>query len=278
MHKAFLDIVRVNGDEGTPVPIPNTVVKLIYGDNTWLATAREDNSTRTSKQQLRLLLFLYPGGFMFSYILFDLDGTLTDPREGITKSVRYALDKMGIHESDLTALEHFIGPPLYDEFMRCYGFDDAQAKQAVAFYRERFSAVGWRENILFDGVADLLQALRDAGKKVAIASSKPTVFVERILHLFEIDRFFDAVSGATLDGTIGTKSQVVEQALDMLQVADRDAAVLVGDRMHDAEGARENGIPCVGVTFGFGGLQELHAAGADVIVSSMKELQEVLLR
>ncbi len=163
---------------------------------------------------------------MFEFILFDLDGTLTDPREGITKSVQYALDKMGIHEPDLTALEHFIGPPLYDEFMRCYGFDDAQAKQAVVFYRERFSEVGWQENILFDGVPGLLQALRDAGKKIAIASSKPTVFVERILHLFEIERFFDVVSGATLDGSIGTKSQVVAQALELLHVADRGTLFL----------------------------------------------------
>ena len=215
---------------------------------------------------------------MFESILFDLDGTLSDPREGITKSVQYALDKMGIHEPDLTALEHFIGPPLYDEFMRCYGFDDAQAKQAVAFYRERFSEVGWRENILFEGVPGLLQALCDAGKRIAIASSKPTVFVERILHLFEIDRFFDVVSGATLDGTIGTKSQVVEQALHMLYAADRSTAVLVGDRMHDAEGARENGIPCIGVTFGFGGAQELRDAGASYIVHSMDELRALLLQ
>lgn len=215
---------------------------------------------------------------MYQYVLFDLDGTLTDPREGITKSVQYALDQMGIHEPDLAALEHFIGPPLYDEFIRCYGFDDAHAKQAVSFYRERFSAVGWKENILFDGVPALLERLREAGKKISIASSKPTVFVERILRLFEIDCYFDAVSGATLDGSIGTKAQVVAQALEILHVADRDTAVLVGDRMHDVEGAWENGVDCIGVTFGFGGSEELQKAGAAHIVRTMDELQDLLLR
>lgn len=213
---------------------------------------------------------------MYQYILFDLDGTLTDPREGITKSVQYALAKMGIEEPDLTALEHFIGPPLYDEFRRCYDFDDTQAKQAVAAYRERFSVHGWKENLLFDGVPTMLQTLRAAGKTLAVASSKPTVFVKKILELFEIAPYFDAVSGATLDGSISTKAQVVEQALAMLSVRDREDVVLVGDRMHDVEGARSCAIDCVGVTFGFGGFEELHQAGAKYIVRDFAELIQVL--
>lgn len=214
---------------------------------------------------------------MFDYILFDLDGTLTDPREGITRSVQFALAKMGIEEPDLSALEHFIGPPLYDEFRRCYDLDDAAAKAAVAAYRERFSAAGWRENILLDGVPALLQQLKAAGRSIAIASSKPTVFVERILRLFAIDGHFDVVSGATLDGTIGTKTQVVAQALSLLGVTDTDRAVLVGDRLHDVEGARANGLACIGVTFGFGGRAELEQAGADQIVDSVQDLAAVLL-
>ena len=213
---------------------------------------------------------------MYQYILFDLDGTLTDPHEGITKSVQYALAKMGIEEPDLSALEHFIGPPLYDEFRRCYDFDDVQAKQAVAAYRERFSVDGWEENILFDGVPAMLKTLRAAGKTLAIASSKPTLFVEKILELFEIASYFDVVSGATLDGSISTKAQVVEQALTLLSVKDRKSAVLVGDRMHDVEGARSCGIDCVGVTFGFGGLQELQQAGAKYIVQDFAELIQLL--
>lgn len=213
---------------------------------------------------------------MYQYILFDLDGTLTDPREGITKSVQYALSKMGIEEPDLTALEHFIGPPLYDEFRRCYDFDDTQAKQAVAAYRERFSVHGWKENLLFDGVPTMLQTLRAAGKTLAVASSKPTVFVKKILELFEIAPYFDAVSGATLDGSISTKAQVVEQALTMLSVRDRKDVVLVGDRMHDVEGAQLCAIDCVGVMFGFGGFEELQQAGARYIVQDFAELIQVL--
>lgn len=214
---------------------------------------------------------------MYQYILFDLDGTLTDSREGITKSVQYALGKMGIEETDLVSLEHFIGPPLFDEFRRCYGFDEAQAKQAVAAYRERFSEVGWKENLLFDGIPQLLAALQAAGKTLAIASSKPAVFIEKILDYFEIAQYFSVISGATLDGRIGTKTQVVRQALDLLGVTDLTQAVLVGDRMHDAEGAQDCGIDCVGVTFGFGGEDELREAGLTKIAHDMQELQKLLM-
>lgn len=214
---------------------------------------------------------------MYQYILFDLDGTLTDSREGITKSVQYALDQIGIHEPDLTSLEHFIGPPLYDEFIRCYGFSPEVAKNAVAAYRERYNEVGWKENLLFDGIPAVLKALGDAGRKLGVASSKPKVFVERILNLFDIAQYFDVVSGATLDGKVSTKAQVLDCALNGLGVTDKAQAVLVGDRMHDVEGAKAHGIDCVGVTFGFGGRQELAEAGAAYIVDTMDELQAVLL-
>ena len=213
---------------------------------------------------------------MYQYILFDLDGTLTDSREGITKSVQYALHKMGIEEPDLCALEHFIGPPLFDEFIRCYGFTEEQSKQAVGYYRERFSERGWRENLLFDGVPELLGALRSNAKKIAIASSKPTVFVDRILEYFDIAQYFDAVSGATLDGAVSTKTQVVKQALDMLEVSDLRSAVLIGDRMHDAEGARNCWIDCIGVTFGFGSPEELRDAGVTCLAGSMDALAQLL--
>lgn len=214
---------------------------------------------------------------MYQYILFDLDGTLTDSREGITKSVQYALDQIGIHEPDLTSLEHFIGPPLYDEFMRCYGFSPEVAKTAVAAYRERYNDIGWKENLLFDGIPAVLKALGDAVRKLGVASSKPKVFVERILNLFDIAQYFDVVSGATLDGKVSTKAQVLDCALNGLGVTDKAQAVLVGDRMHDVEGAKAHGIDCVGVTFGFGGRQELAEAGAAHIVDTMDELQAVLL-
>lgn len=214
---------------------------------------------------------------MYQYILFDLDGTLTDPREGITKSVQYALQKMGIDEPDLRVLEHFIGPPLRSEFMQSYGFSETDAEQATAFYRERFSVRGWSENVLFDGVHELLTALRANGRQLAIASSKPSVFVSKILDLFDLTQYFDVIAGAALDGSIDTKAQVVAIALDRLHVEDKTASVLVGDRFHDVEGAAENGIDCIGVTFGFGGAKELQQAGAVRIVDSMQALRGVLL-
>ncbi len=215
---------------------------------------------------------------MYQYILFDLDGTLTDSREGITKSVQYALDKMGIHEPDLKPLERFIGPPLYDEFRRSYGFDDAEAKQAIDFYRERFGVVGWKENLLYDGIPELLKALTEAGKTLSTASSKPAFFVDKIVKYFNIEQFFTVVSGATLDGSIGTKTQVVQQALERLNVQDRSQAVLIGDRLHDAEGARACGIDCIGVTFGFGSREELESAGANHVVDRVDELLPLLVR
>lgn len=214
---------------------------------------------------------------MYQYILFDLDGTLTDSREGITKSVQYALDKMGIHEPELKPLERFIGPPLYDEFRCSYGFDDAQAKQAIAFYRERFGVVGWKENMLYNGIPELLKALTDAGKTLSTASSKPAFFIDKIVKYFNIDQYFTVVSGATLDGTIGTKAQVTQQALDRLRVQDLSQAVLVGDRLHDVEGAKQCGIDCIGVTFGFGGREELEDAGAKHVVDRVEELLPLLL-
>ena len=210
---------------------------------------------------------------MYQYILFDLDGTLTDSREGITKSVQYALDKMGIHEPELKPLERFIGPPLYDEFRRSYGFDDAEAKQAIEFYRERFGVIGWKENMLYNGIPELLKTLTDAGKTLSTASSKPAFFIDKIVKYFDIAQYFTVVSGATLDGTIGTKAQVTQQALDRLQVQDLSQAVLVGDRLHDVEGAKQCGIDCIG----FGGREELEDAGAKHVVDRAEELLPLLL-
>ena len=188
-----------------------------------------------------------------------------------------ALDKMGIHEPELKPLERFIGPPLYDEFRRSYGFDDAQAKQAIAFYRERFGVVGWKENMLYNGIPELLKALTDAGKTLSTASSKPAFFIDKIVKYFNIDQYFTVVSGATLDGTIGTKAQVTQQALDRLRVQDLSQAVLVGDRLHDVEGAKQCGIDCIGVTFGFGDREELEDAGAKHVVDRVEELLPLLL-
>lgn len=231
---------------------------------------------------------------MYQYILFDLDGTLTDPKVGITTCVQYALGKMGIEEPDLDKLEPFIGPPLMDSFCDFYGFDEEQAKKACAFYRERFETIGLYENEIYPGIARLLMRSKEAGKKLAVASSKPTVFVKKILEHFEIAEYFDVVVGSELDGTRGRKEEVVETAL-MLLVSDRDWKVrsdnekksdtketcdtiaMVGDRKFDVEGAKAFGIISIGVRYGYANEGELEAAGATHIVQTVEELETLLL-
>lgn len=213
---------------------------------------------------------------MYEYILFDLDGTLTDPKEGITKSVQYALASVDINEPDLDKLEPFIGPPLHESFMDFYGFDRETAMKLVEKYRERFNVTGIFENKIYPGIADMLKVLKEAGCKLSIASSKPTVLVERILEHFAIRKYFDCVVGSNLDGTRTKKEEVVEEALFQLACV-KERTVMVGDRKFDIEGARAFGLTGVGVSFGYAQGNELEEAGADYIVDSVEELQNLLL-
>lgn len=218
---------------------------------------------------------------MKRYLLFDLDGTLTDPKVGITTCVQYALSSFGIEEPDLDKLEPFIGPPLTESFMRFYHMDEAQAQKAVDKYRERFRDVGIFENKLYRGVRRMLKDLYSKGLKLAVASSKPTVFVERILKHFHIETYFSVVVGSELDGTRAEKGQVVEEALRQLfgdGPVEREQAYMIGDRRFDVEGARAQGIESVGVAYGYGGIEELKEAKADYIVRSVAELHSFLLR
>ena len=219
---------------------------------------------------------------MFNYILFDLDGTLTDPRLGITSSVQYALRALGIEEPSLDKLEPFIGPPLADSFREFYGLDEEQITTAIAKYRERFNNQGIYENEIYPGIAEMLAELKAGGKKLSIASSKPTQFVERILDYFDIRTYFDVIIGSNMDGTRSKKEEVVEEALrqmlpDEMPPAGKKAAVaMVGDRRFDIEGAKEHGITSVGVSFGYAPEGELEQAGADFIVDTVDALLEVL--
>ena len=219
---------------------------------------------------------------MFNYILFDLDGTLTDPKIGITSSVQYALRALGIEEPSLDKLEPFIGPPLSDSFREFYGLDEKQIETAIAKYRERFNDQGIYENEIYPGIAAMLAALKASGKKLSIASSKPTQFVERILDYFEIRTYFDVIVGSNMDGTRSKKEEVVEEALQQLvpfgmTLDQKKAAVaMVGDRRFDIEGAKEHGITSVGVSFGYAPEGELEQAGADFIVDTVDALLEVL--
>ena len=219
---------------------------------------------------------------MFEYILFDLDGTLTDPKLGITSSVQYALRALGIEEPSLDKLEVFIGPPLTDSFREFYGLDEEQMITAVDKYRERFATQGIFENEIYPGIPQMLADLKAMGNKLAIASSKPTLFVEQILEHFEIRKYFDDVVGSNMDGTRGRKEEVVEEALcrmlpaGMTPAKKRDAVAMVGDRKFDIEGAAAHGITSVGVSFGYAPEGELEQAGADYIVNSVQSLYDVL--
>lgn len=216
---------------------------------------------------------------MFQYILFDLDGTLTDPKEGITKSVQYALAAFGIDEPDLDKLIPFIGPPLKSSFMDFYQMSDEDAVKAVAKYRERFNDIGIYENAIFPGIAKLLSDLKEQGKKISIASSKPTCLVNRILDHFEIMQYFDYVVGSELDGTRSKKEEVVEEALRlMVPETERHLVAMVGDRKFDIEGAKAFGLVGIGVSFGYAGEHELEEAGADYIVDTVEELGQLLMR
>lgn len=211
------------------------------------------------------------------YILFDLDGTLTDPKEGITRSVAYALDKYGIKVDDLDTLLPFIGPPLLDSFHRFYGFGDRQSHEALMFYREYFSKKGIFENALYDGVPQLLEKLRRRGKVVILATSKPEQYARQILEHFGIDGLFDHICGASMDESRSRKADVIAYALDTAGISDPSLAVMVGDRLHDIEGGHACGLETVGVLFGYGSLEELTAAGADSIAADMSELEAILM-
>ncbi|MDP3814461.1 HAD family hydrolase, partial [Pseudomonas sp.] len=205
-------------------------------------------------------------------ILFDLDGTLTDPREGITRSVQYALAKLGIHEPDLTALEHFIGPPLLQCFMHSYGFDQATAWQAVQHYRQRFAEVGLYENRLFAGVGELLQLLQAQQRRLYIATSKPTVFAVKIAEHFDFARHFKGIYGSELDGTRTDKAELIAYLLEQ-EGLPAEHSLMIGDRKHDLIGARRNGLDAAAVGYGFGSAAELQADAPRYHFHSLAELQ-----
>lgn len=214
---------------------------------------------------------------MWNTILFDLDGTLTDSAEGITKSVQYALAHFGMQEPDLEKLECFVGPPLMEQFMRYCGFGEEQGREAVRIYRERYSDTGIWENSVYEGIREMLEKLSDRGYTLGMASSKPTYFVRQILERFELLPYFQVVVGSEMDGTRTDKAEVIEEALRQLEVREyRQRVLMVGDKEHDVNGARKAGIPCVGVAYGYGSREELLKAQPLAIVSSVEELTDFL--
>ena len=212
---------------------------------------------------------------MRKYLLFDLDGTLTDPALGITNSVIYALRKFGIEENDREKLYSFIGPPLYDSFREIYGLSHDDANLAVGSYREYFAPKGLYENTVYSGVREMLSALKRSGRVLILATSKPERFANEILRHFELDGYFDRVFGATMDETRNKKDDVIAYALSNACISPKDA-VMIGDRKYDIEGGHKNGMISVGVLYGYGDIEEMTAAHADIIAADVKELEKIL--
>lgn len=213
----------------------------------------------------------------YQNILFDLDGTLTDPREGITRSIQYALAKLGIDEPDLGKLEHFIGPPLLQAFMQYYAFDEARAWQAVNFYRERFKVTGLYENEVFEGVIELLQTLEAQGRHLYIATSKPWEFAREIARHFNFARHFKVIYGSELDGTRTNKVELIAHILEQ-EGLDPANTLMIGDRKHDLIGARSNGLDCVAVGYGFGGREELEGETPTYHFDTLAQLHDAFRR
>ena len=214
----------------------------------------------------------------YQYLLFDLDGTLTDPGEGITNSVAYALDKFGIKVSDHTQLYPFIGPPLLESFMRFFSFSREEAERAVAYYREYFSETGIFENRPYDGIHETLERLCAAGKRLYLATSKPDVFAKRIVERFDLAPYFDDLAGASLDEKRSEKWDVIQHALSSCPQIIPSQAVMIGDRMHDVLGAKKTGLDSIGVLWGYGSKAELVEEGATHIVKTQDELTRLLLK
>lgn len=214
----------------------------------------------------------------YQIVLFDLDGTLTDPGVGITNSVAYALKKYGIEVADKTQLYPFIGPPLIDSFEKYYGFSEEEAKHAVTLYREYFREKGIFENEVYDGIAPMLEHLKNSGKTLIVATSKPEIFARQILEHFQLDGCFRYIAGANLDGTRSKKNEVIEYALEACDVTDRSSAVMIGDRDYDIIGAQKTGLDSVGVLYGYGNRAELERAQATYIVKTVADLEQLLLQ
>jgi phosphoglycolate phosphatase len=217
----------------------------------------------------------------FRFILFDLDGTLTDPFEGISKSIKYALNRLG-EPSDLPdeTIGKFIGPPLQDGYMQVLGFPAEKAARAVEIYRERYNAVGKYENVLIPGVKETLSALKAAGCRLAVSTLKPEPLAEDVIRFFGLTELFDNISGALWQPSPdNTKTFITQKALRRLNAvseADKAAALLVGDRHHDVEGAHNAGIFSVGALFGYGTKDELLAAGADFLIARFPDLLKIV--
>jgi phosphoglycolate phosphatase len=215
--------------------------------------------------------------FPYDLVIFDLDGTLTDSKLGITRSVQHALSHFGIAVDNLDDLTHFIGPPLRESFVEAFQFDDEQIVTATRVYRERYSTVGLLENDMFPLAPALLEAVGNTGATLAVASTKGEPYVHRILQHFGLDHHFAVMGGASLDHTILTKAEVIGRVLaDLPAPVDPRRTIMIGDREHDIHGARHHGIETISVRYGYAKPGELEAAGPFAIADTMEDLASIL--
>ena len=213
----------------------------------------------------------------YQYILFDLGGTLTNSQLGITTCVAYALESFGIHTENPEELRKFIGPPLKESFVKYYNMTDGEGDRAVEKYRERFATVGLYENEVYAGIPELLQKLKAQGKTLLVATSKPTVYSDKILEHFGLKEYFSYIAGSELDGTRVNKAEVIQYALEQMKITESEKIVMIGDKEHDMIGAGICGVDSIGVLYGFGEREELENHGATYIAETVSDLEKILL-
>jgi phosphoglycolate phosphatase len=242
-----------------------------HGAKAFVDTPEELSAVLTTWQQVRRR--------QYQYLLFDLDGTLTNPAEGITKSVQYALADFGI-SAETKDLLCFIGPPLFDSFRDFYGFDKEQTERAIAKYRERYTETGIYENFAYEGIRELLKKLSAQGYRLGVATSKPEEMANRVLIKYGLKEWFDVVAGSKLDGTRSRKSEVIEEAIRRMEEREgssinRRQVIMIGDRSFDVLGAEEVGVDSIGISYGFAEPGELEQAGADFVIRTVAELHAI---
>lgn len=212
----------------------------------------------------------------YDYIAFDLDGTLTDPEVGLVKGFMYAFDRVGIKYDDPKALRRYIGPPLHEEWKREYGFTEEETARAIAIFREYYDEFGWAENRVYEGIVELLGALKAMGKTIVLATSKPENTARRIMALFGLDKYFDFCGGASTSSTRDKKWEVLEYSLLSVGATDRSRCILIGDRKYDAEGASIYGIDSIGVLWGHGSEEEIVSSGFTYVAKTPDDVLNIL--
>ena len=213
----------------------------------------------------------------FTHIIFDLDGTLTDNTQGISNSVKYALQKMHIDEYSDDILKQFVGPPLQWGFSNLFGMNERNTKLAVEYFREYFGENGWRENVPYNGISEMLQELIFAGKKMFIATSKLEKYAIKIMHHFEFDKYIIQLTGADYSGLKATKKDLISGLLENQRLVPSKEIVMIGDTVFDIVGGQENGLSTIAVGYGFGKKEELLDASPDFFAADVEELFEILI-